>query len=163
MKTALICTISAFLGNIITKSKHSVKLYIIFFLITLTIGLFLEANAYELYPYESKLTEDQKVYYMERYEFHKAKAISSYETAKNMSMFCLDLTDKEKADYCFKTLMATLVGSTPMSKVISAGIAFMSQFVCDSIGTWHTIQVLLYDSKHHYELQEFYADVLING
>lgn len=126
-------------------------------------SVFIEGHSYELYPYESKLTQDQKEFYMERMEFHREKAISSYETAKNMSMFCLDLSEKDKADYCFKVLMATVAGSTPMSKIIAGGIAFISQFVCDSVRVWHTIQVLLYDSKHHYELQEFYANVLVNG
>lgn len=163
MKTALICTMSAVIGNLVTRNTHRFSLYFLVFFMAYLFSVFIEGHSYELYPYESKLSQDQKEFYMKRYEFHKAKAISSYETAKNMSMFSLELSEKEKADYCFKTLMATLVGSTPMSKVISAGIAFISQFICDSIGTWHTIQVLLYDSMHHYELQEFYENVLING
>lgn len=109
---------------------------------------------------EAKLTPAQKKYYSDKIKFHAENAVRCYEAAKAKCWYLPDINDREKAKYCFTTLITTFPAGTPQSKIIAAITSFLIQYGLDCIDEWHYIQNKLYWAEYHFEMYEFYSDVV---
>lgn len=114
--------------------------------------------------YHMKLDYGQRWEVMEKIEWHEKKGDEAWGKANELYWFMPDTEDRRKADYCFTTMVAGMFGgATPLSKVMAACAAFLSQYGLDCLEEWRKIQMFILEAQHHYELQEFYEEVLVKG
>lgn len=162
MLSACIVVGSLFIANVILKHKHPWLSYILVFILTFLSCTFLGLGAYEFKfnRVEMKLSKDDRVMYEELRDYHLDNAQTCEAQARLCCTFLPDVPDKDKATYCFEILIITLSASQPMSKVIAACATFLIKYGFECMQEWHKIQKYLHEAKYHYEMCEFYQDVL---
>ncbi len=106
------------------------------------------------------LSLNDKKFYQEKVNFHKANAERTYKDAKNRCWWLPVLSDRENAKYCFTTAVALLTPNSPQSKLVAATMTLLLQYGLDCIDEWNYIQNKLHWSQYHYEMMEFYQDIL---
>jgi hypothetical protein len=161
---AMIYTCIVVTSRIIFKESHSLFRYVLLFLI-FYLGFFVIRGHADL-PFETirmTLTQDQIEMYIEKIEYHEEQAQINMLSAENEVWFLPTCDDKEKAEYCFTTLIASIAAGTPQSKIAAACIAFLAKYGLSCMEQWHTIQTYLHKAKFHYEMKEFYEEVLVKG
>lgn len=110
-----------------------------------------------------KLSPKDRKYYEDKVRFHKSNAERTFRDAKNKCWYLPDIDDRDKAKYCFNTGMAAVFAGDPYSKAIAAVASLLLQYGLDCMDEWEYIQNKLHWSQYHYEMMEFYQDVLENG
>jgi len=120
-------------------------------------------NNLHLLGYNAVLTRDEKRTYQEKIAFHQSNAERTLQDAKNKCWWIPNTDYREKAKYCFTAAVSAVSMGTPQSRIV-AGIS--SMLICYGIDCqeeWHYIKNKLYWSEYHYEMMEFYQDVLRYG
>ncbi len=109
------------------------------------------------------LTNDQMEEYIDLVEFHRDKA-ETYMMCLETEIWSLpECSDKEKAKYFFTSFMATFSVSGLSTKVMAAALTFFAQYGLECIDHWHRVQYHLIKAKYHYEMMEFFQEVLMKG
>lgn len=161
---SILFTGCAFMANVICRETHNWRRYLAIFFLILSFLYFTQASASVDFPIiKMQLDEDQIDEYMDRCDYHHQKAMQALWMAQDLVWYLPQTTDREKAEYCFTTLLTTFSAPTPWSKIAAACIAFLSKYGLSCMDEWEKIQTYLYEAKHHFELEEFYEDVLIKG
>jgi hypothetical protein len=109
------------------------------------------------------LTHQERKYYMDKIEFHDANGKRTYADAKNKCWFLPEVSDRDKARWCFSTFVAGIAAGTPMSKVVAMILNALANYGLNCIDEWEYIQNKLHWSEYHFEMKEWYENVLING
>jgi len=177
---AIIITGGFFIANIISKQKHIVWNYIGIFFFVLGI-LFLSSSKAEAAPFKpnasieietfnhaffgknAALTRENKQYYTDKIEFHKSNGERTFKDAKNKCWYLPGLTDRQNARYCFTSAGASLYPGTPQSKLVKVIITTLIQYGVDCISEWEYIDNKLYWAQYHFEMMEFYEEVIVKG
>lgn len=162
MISACIVVGSAFIANLIFRNKHPWISYILAFILVLLSSIFFGLGAYEFKftPVEMKLSKDDRVTYRELRDYHLDNAQNCEAQARLCCTFLPDVPDRDKATYCFEILVSTLLPTQPMSKIMAACATFLIKYGFECMQEWHKIQKYLHEAKYHYEMYEFYQDVL---
>jgi len=163
MIIAIITAGSAFLANVICNGTHNPRRYFLVFLITFLSSFVLDCFCFEMDGYTAKLNPSLVQTYIEKCEYHKNQGDMFYKNAQSLSWYWVAETDREKANYCFKVLIATMAASNPMSKAMAAAIAFIADYGMDVMDRWHLIRSNLLEAEYHYKMLEFYEEVLIKA
>ena len=71
-----------------------------------------------------------------------------------------NLTDRQNARYCFTASIAGITPLPPQSKLIAIILATLAEYGVDCVNEWYYINEKLYWSQYHYEMAEFYEEVL---
>lgn len=177
---SLILTLVLFLLNFAFKKKALLWQYLIYFLaIFFSLWFFsekVEANEFsrilssnsvkDIWDeqfYDCSLNDLDRARYVNLINFHQNSAVQNYDAAKVKCWWLPNISDRDKAKYCYTTLLTTLPASTPMSKIVYSLISFLTQYGLNCIDEWNEINQLLLWSQYHYEMKEFYESVLIKG
>ncbi len=175
MRLAIITTASAFLATLICRTEHRPLRYIFVFILALLASYALNCNAMEIEDIDAKIHSfhmqefnaaiplELRQVYVEKCEYHKQQGALYLKYAEDLSLFWGDETDRQKANYCFKVLLAMIVPATPMSKIIAGAIAFISDYGLDVLDRWHLIRTHLMTAEYHFKMLEFYQEVLEKG
>jgi hypothetical protein len=159
------------------KTRHSFWNYMLailmtFFLLfaydTLTAKEFIPNAGIEISTLRSLIdqeliTPQQREYYLDKIDFHESNAKRTYEDAKNRCWWLPEISERDKARYCITTAGALAQPGTPQSKIIKALVNLLIQYGIDCMDEWAYIQNKLYWSQYHWEMYEFYCEVLVNG
>ena len=163
MRMAILVTGSAFLASVICKSEHRLWRYLLVFALSYMASCSMNCHAFELESFDAKLSHEHTKMYMEKCEYHKKQGEMYYKNAKDLGLFWGEESERQKANYCFKVLLATIAPSTPMSKALAAAIAFIADYGMDVMDRWHLIRSFLMEAEYHYKMLEFYEEVLIKA
>jgi len=137
-----------FVGKILPDAKQEIEMLRLF---------------KSLYGFECTLSKKDRQYYQEKIKFHRDNGDRTYRDAKNKCWWLPDLSDREKAKYCFSTAVALIAPNDPKSKLIGATLTLLLQYGLDCMDEWNYIQNKLHWSEYHYEMMEFYQEVLLKG
>lgn len=189
---SLVVPVAIFLGNVICKQKHRILVYVLTFLTMLLFQIFYfsKAEATEITPpisheqvikvyYEQFLSDCSKEYerenrkmslnYTQRQEYMRLCEEHEYYGKLNLSQAkekcCLfpRVEDRNMAEYCFNTILATISQSTPMSRIVAAIISMFGTYGLNVMREWNEINTHLNYAQYHYEMKEFYEMVLIKA
>ena len=109
------------------------------------------------------LDHNARLYYMKKIDFHRENAIRTYENARKKCMWLPKKTDRDLAKNCFTAAAASIAASTPQSKVVAMIITMLTSYGLDVIDEWNYINDQLYWSEYHWEMFEFYSNVLVKA
>lgn len=158
--------------------KHVYSKYWIGFLLTCGI-LFAfksDAHAYQFGSFEYDnfeypefnfdreiLTEYERKILTENLKKSERNAHYHYNLAKDRCWWLPDISDREKARYCFQGAVQGLIGTTPQSKVVGAIIYFLTTYGIACLDEWNFINDNLMKSQVWWESYEFYKYALEHG
>jgi hypothetical protein len=132
----------------------------IFFILGLFFAIRGHSSEYNRYV---TLTYSQGKYYREKKNWHQDQAILAFERAHEKFWFLPRISDRSMARSCFTTAIATATASTPQSKVMAAIVNIMITYGLAALDEWDYINYNLAEAQHHFELMEFYNDILNKG
>jgi hypothetical protein len=98
--------------------------------------------------------------YKDKYQFHKENAERCFNDAKNKCWWLPNIDDRDKARYCLTNIGIIIAPGDPQSKLIIAVINTLIQYGLDCSEEWNFIQTKLKWAQYHYEMMEFFDDVM---
>ncbi len=132
--------------------------------ILLILGVFFairgHAGENKIYDQYRFLTNNQSKIYKDKKNFHQQEAIKAFERAHEKFWWIPRISDRSMSRSCFTTIMTTATASTPQSKIMAAIINLMITYGLSAMDEWDYINYNLADAEHHFELMEFYNDIL---
>jgi hypothetical protein len=176
-----ILMISQFIANVVTHTQHRIKHYAIAALI----GLLAVLASNKLYGHDElkylryltdtetkcvlthinvkDLTAEQRRFYIEKMDFHEQNARRCFEDAKSRCWWLPEISDRDKARYCFSAIGGLAVPGTPQAALIRSLVSLMLNYGLDCMDEWDYINNKLYWAEYHWDMYEFYANVLVNA
>lgn len=105
----------------------------------------------------------QRDKWQQDYEFHMFNAKRTYEDAKNKCWFLPNISDREKARYCYNAAFTQIGSSSPCTKLVLAISSLALQYGLDCMDEWDYIKEKLHWSQYHFEMCDHYAILLKNS
>lgn len=170
--TAIFIVLTILVVQIIFKQKINwVTILMVFFLLLGILFFFSSEkgnaaqnphaqNEIHLFYKLKQLKPYERQYYEEKIKFHRENATRTYNEANERCRFLPKIDDRKKAEYCFTTAISMIAPATPMSKVVVGLISLLGQYGIDCLKEWEYIDNKLYWSHYHYDMMEFYEDLL---
>lgn len=118
---------------------------------------------YKYYDQYRHLTHNQSNEYKNKRNYHQDEAIKAFERAHEKFWWIPRISDRAMSRSCFTTIMTTVTASTPQSKIMAAIMNLMITYGLAAMDEWDYINYNLAEAEHHFELMEFYNDVLNKG
>jgi len=148
------------------KTKLSSEQIIIYTIcgILFILGTFfaIRGNACE-YWMEDKfviLNSSQARTYRDKKNYHQEQGILALERAQEKFWWLPRINDRVMARSCYTSVLTTVTASTPQSKIMAAVVNMMITYGLSAMDEWDYINYNLAEAEHHFELMEFYNDVL---
>lgn len=180
MKMLLFPTIAtAFIAvaNVIFKEVKSWVFYVVFFLIMLICNMLFsskaEAASIKFVPCAQieiqyiklmkKLSASDRQYYQDKRDFHKKEADRTFSEAATRCGWLPKKSDRDVAKNCFVVAVSSIAGGTPQSKAVNMLLVALTQYGLDVIDEFSYIENKLNWSKYHYEMYEFYNEILVQS
>jgi len=158
---ALVPIITGFIVNMISKKGHPWKTYMVIYVVYFFFLMSMDCRAETYFqPIESKLDHGTQMYYFDKMDFHERSGDYHFKKAEDIAWYLPETDDYIKAHYCFNGFLATFGVRTPMSKIVAGCITFLSSYGLSCMMEWQKMQTHLYESRYHYEMSEFYYEVL---
>lgn len=112
-----------------------------------------------------RLNDDQRRYYEKEMKINMKEAKKSYRRAEELAAWHLPThEEREKADYCWAAagivIFAKAAGAGPMSILLDVILTTSGQYLYKCSEQWQEMRFHLQKAKYHYEMAEWYADVL---
>ena len=101
--------------------------------------------------------------WQEAYELHQFHAVRTFNNAKDKCWYLPRTTDREKARYCFTSVMSSLGAATKKGKLVNSLVTLLINYGLDAMDEWDYIREQLNWSEYHYEQCEFYQNLLARG
>lgn len=95
-------------------------------------------------------------------DFHKKNADRCLNDAKNMCWYFPN-SMREESFYAFRNMAILACPGDAKSKVITALITTLIQYGANCFDEWNDINTKLNWAQYHYEMYEFYGEVVRNG
>src|SRR5574338_60665 len=114
----------------------------------------------ELFYNCKQLRPNEERYYIKKKEEHYQLAIKYSEQVFMACWYCPNINNQEKARMCYNSVWAMLGSSTPQLKLIMSVGSLLMQYGLECMREWNFIQDNLHNAQHHFEMYEFYTDVL---
>jgi len=105
---------------------------------------------------------DQCKTFAEKRDFHKKNAERCLNDAKNLCWYFPN-SIREDSFYAFRNMAILASPGDPKSKIITALITTLIQYGADCFESWNDINTKLNWSQYHYEMHEFYSDLVKHG
>jgi len=106
------------------------------------------------------LKYSEYVYYIKQRDEHYKKAMYHYDQAYIACWYCPRIEHQEKARMCLTSASSMAGSSTPTGAFVMSLTTLLVQYGCECMREWHFIKTNLYESQHHFEMYEFYNEVL---
>lgn len=106
------------------------------------------------------LMPHERQYYQEKKEFHLKEGKRTFEDAQKRCKWLPEYTDRQLAQNCFITALSAIASGSPQSKALSMLVTALGQYGLGVLDEWAKIDEKLYWSQYHYEMYEFYTQVL---
>lgn len=170
--TAIFIVLTILVMQIIFKQKINWGTILIVFFLLLGVLFFFSSekgnaaeNPYAQYEIRmfyhlKKLNSQDRKFYEDKLIFHRENAIRTYNEANERCRFLPKVDDRKKAEYCFNSAIAMIAPATPMSKVVIGLISLLGQYGIDCLKEWHYIDNKLFWCHYHYDMMEFYEELL---
>ncbi len=110
------------------------------------------------------LTSDQRVEFKRKIAFHKKEGVRCFNEAKANCKLIPNISDRNKAFALFSTAITTSAGAllNGYAGIVSTLLADLALWAANYHCEWVEMKTLLKESKHHYEMCNFYQDGLDN-
>ncbi len=118
------------------------------------------ACEYKYYDQYRALTFDQTKTFKYKKSYHQEEGIKALERAHEKFWWIPRVSDRAMSRSCFTAIMTTATASTPQSKLMTAIINLMVTYGLSAMDEWDYINYNLADATYHFEMMEFYNDVL---
>jgi hypothetical protein len=106
-----------------------------------------------------KTSRDVKKEFMnkckDKMNYHHEEAEKCFKCAEEACLL-LPGDEKERAEWCFASAIATLYPGSPAQRVVAGIITLCAQYGNAVRNEWMRIDSLLRESKHHYEMESHY-------
>lgn len=145
------------------KQKRSFPWYLCVFLLLLLMNLMFPHEAHSAHPKHRVLTHVQKEDFSNKRDDSKANAERTYKDAKDRCWWLPDIDDRKAARHCFEIAYSSLNPGTPQSKLVTMVLIGLGEYVWYCWDEWEYIENKLKWSRYHWEMYEFYCDVLEKG
>ena len=142
------------------QRKISYSIAAILFIIGLFYAIRGHANEYDCFDYEAALSPSDARYYRDKKNHHQNEGIKSYERAHEKCWWLPRIRDRTMARSCFTTALTTATAGTPQSKIMAAITNLLITYGLSVMDEWDDINYNLMDAEYHFEMMEFYNDVL---
>lgn len=112
-------------------------------------------------PYNNnKPSPTVRAKWVSEYNFHLENGKRTFKDAQDRCAYLPNTDDRTKAKYCFTSAISLVGSSTPGTKLVAAVTTFLVQYGIDCMDEWHYINNKLNWSKYHFEMCDFYRDLL---
>lgn len=152
-----------FLVDAVFKQKKNFCWYLCVFIFFLIINLMFPHPAFSAQLKYKTLTHVQKIDFCKKRDDSKANAERTYNDAKDRCWWLPDIDNRKIARHCFEVAYSSLNPGTPHSKLITMILIALGEYTCYCWDEWDYIETKLKWSKYHWEMYEFYCDVLEKG
>ena len=105
-------------------------------------------------------SREQLAAWQKEFDFHLDNGIRTYNEAKDKCWYLPDISDRDKARYCFTSAIATIGSYTPSTKLIACVTSLLLQYGLDAMDEWNYIQNKLYWSAYHFDLCDHYYHLI---
>ncbi len=160
----VIITIIYMVADILLARFKSLWKYIIIFLFICGLEFFFSVSICQAnIPKYECLTQVQRTDYERKVKYHLLKANYCFNQAYEESMFIPNLDSKTIARHLFESCLWSIgTGTLRGAAIASLGVSLYNygMFMYDQ---WELIDTLLLESKYHYEMMDFYNNVLRKG
>lgn len=95
----------------------------------------------------------------EKIDYHFEEGMRCFREAEEICLWFPNMDDREKARLCFEEILAMAMPGGGNVKLLSAIVVSISKFGPKVMDNWHLLHSRLCESKHHFEMQEFYTHV----
>lgn len=89
-------------------------------------------------------------------DYHYEEGCACLKEAEEASFLLPNLSEIDKANFCYTNLIATLSPGTPKFKVISVILAMAAQYGYLLMTEWQRVNTKLHACKYHFEMEEHY-------
>ncbi len=128
------------------------------------LGVFFTLRGYSCeYDYYNPcviLNSQQSRTYRDKKNYHQDQGIKAYERAHEKTWWLPRLADRTMGRSCFVTAMTMATANTPQSVLVCGIINLMTTYGLAALDEWDYINYNLAEAQHHFEMMEFYNDVL---
>ena len=93
-------------------------------------------------------------------DYHFEEGCKCLKEAEEASIFLPNISDEDKAQFCFTNIIATLAPGNPTAKMVNIGLALCAQYGMMVMSEWQRVDTKLHQAKAHFEMEEFYR---LNG
>jgi hypothetical protein len=114
---------------------------------------------YELGAFDKKKTKND---YIKLRDAHHAQGVKCKAALQDVCWYLPNQSDRETAKWCLTTFAATIPCNTPQSRVLALILSAMTSYGLNCCDQWNTIQTLEHEAEYHFEMFEFYADLINN-
>jgi hypothetical protein len=175
---AAFITSAIYAVGILTKHKMKTSVYCFLFLVFLIVAMFYGPSLHAEVPnakveirqiraylnsLETKLSKEDKKFYQDKVRFHQNNGERCEQDAKNKCWWLPDFEDRENAKYCWTAIGTIITPADPKSKFIALLVEALIYYGINAIDEWVYIKNKLHWSEYHYEMMEFYQEVLKQG
>ena len=181
---AIVCSALSILCNFDLKAKNLISRAVLIFIVTFVGCMFINlcfacemTSKHSLPPICEKeidkvldslgdiiaLTNIERQEFIKKVEFHDKWGKYNLDQAQSKCWWLPNVSDREKAIYCWVTFMGSVAQTTPQSKVVVGLLSFLTLYGIDCVNEWDEIKTLLNWAEYHYNMKEFYENVLVKG
>lgn len=84
----------------------------------------------------------------------------TYNAAKDKCWWLPRMSDREKAKTAFLTALAKFGASTPSGQIVNMTVVLLTEYGLACMDEWHYIHNKLHWSEYHFDMAEFYKNVI---
>ena len=110
--------------------------------------------------FKKKSVDELRIEWIKEYEFHKTNAIRCYEDAKDRCWWLPEISDRDKARYCYTSAFAALGTSVPSTKLLLMVGSLLLQYGLDMQDEWNYIDNKMHWARYHFEMCDHYQKLL---
>ncbi len=99
-------------------------------------------------------------YYIKERDYHYKKGVYHYDQAYMACWYCPRINDQEKARMCLVSSVSVVGCATASLQLVAIVTSFSLQYGLECMREWNFIKKNLHEAQHHFEMYEFYLDVL---
>lgn len=174
---SLLVVLSAFIGDLCTKNKVDKRTYFLLFVATYILSscfynfcddfndrqvFYFEEQSFKLpYHQDCQFTHEAVNYYVSNIDYHLMWGKEYFERSIEHAWYLPDLTDREKALECLKSVISASTGVTLQQKALNACVSLLTSYAIYASFNYNVMIENLYTSKYHYEMADFYLELLV--
>lgn len=155
------------------KMKNAVYIFLffVFWLSAFLFGPTLQASVIDskieikqvqfyLSTIQGRLSKEDQKFYQDKIRFHKSNGDRCFNDVKNKCSWLPSIDDRDTAKFCLITAGTVVAPADPLSKLIAVTVELFVYYGLNVIDEWNYIKNKMYWAQYHYEMLEFYQDVI---
>ena len=172
-----IAVLAAFLSNVVSKSQHKTKSYLLIFLAVLIFSLLIgeeKAHAMVVPNHISAICREHNVGYVPEHaltraqiqkaeqerDMYKKNAERCFKDAQDACWWLPNTSDRKKTRELFTITVNTMLASDVKSKLIAMLTTSLIFYGMDCLDEWEYINNKLFWARYHWEMYEFHVELI---